>query len=279
VFADDERRYLTKVRVYRRFEIGWLKEPGNSWSLAQFAGGVPAVIESRYGAGRVILCAFPANARWSNIPMRPEFVPLVLKMLTQVRRRSDLEGPSVVPPDGVAEFTVAPSWAPATAELRDDRGKATPVKFKRSNRRLVGAYDQTQEKGFYTIEVRGGDSEHYQRDELSFAVNVAPQESDFSKCATADIASRLPGAQVSAVDASAEAQQWRGFVGNQREIWRPLILLTLGLFAIEFVLCTSGGSILGNAQNRSMWQRLRDLARGTWVKQMTGSELESGSNG
>ncbi|MFV1967867.1 MAG: VWA domain-containing protein, partial [Pirellulaceae bacterium] len=240
-FANRDQPYLTKVRVYRRFELEWLKDRGNTWPLAQFTGGSPAVMESRFGAGQVILCAFPANSRWSNVPLRPEFVPLVLRMLNHVRRKPDLEGPAVVSADSVAEFSVAPSWAPVAAEVKDAHGTVTPVIFERSNMRLVGAFDRTWDKGFYTLDVRGGGSDRYQRDRLSFAVNVAPDESDFTKWTGADVSDFFPTAQVTTVDASAEAQPWYGGVGTEREIGRPLVLLTLVFIAVEFMLCTSGG--------------------------------------
>ena len=53
VFNDRDERYLTKVSVFRQFPIALPEERGSSWPLAEFAGGSPALLESRFGQGQV----------------------------------------------------------------------------------------------------------------------------------------------------------------------------------------------------------------------------------
>lgn len=271
VFADGEQRYLTKVNVARCFPIQLPEPRGNSWPLVTFDDGKPALLESTFGNGRVLVTAFPLNTRWSNLPMKPEFVPLVLRMIGYVRRPAEVAGPSVVAADGSAEFQVAQHWAPASGKVTNAAGQTTPVSFQRSNSRLVGAYEQTDSKGYYTLEVHGGNVEQPRGEMLSFAVNLAPAESNFVPLTAPQIEKLLPTAQVTSVDASAEAQQLHGGIGDEREVWRPLILLTFLVIGVEFLLATLGGQSLDNEQRRTTMQRLRDLARGNWVGQMTGS--------
>ncbi|MBP87070.1 MAG: hypothetical protein CMJ64_10200 [Planctomycetaceae bacterium] len=271
VFAGSEQRYLTKVNVYQRFPVELPEDRGNTWPLVEFEDGSPAVLESVYGNGRVLVSAFPLNTKWTNLPMKPEFVPLVLRMISHVKRLNDVNAPSVVPADGIAEFVVSQHWAPASGKVTDIAGRITPVAFQRSNSRLVGAFERTIEQGYYTLEVKGGRAEQPYNVEVSFAVNLAPGESDFSRLTGPQLKEMLPAVKVTTVDASAEAQQTYGNIGDEREIWRPLIFLTFIVIGVEFLLSTLGGHLAGDEDAPTTGQRIRDIAGGRLVGQMTGA--------
>jgi hypothetical protein len=273
VFAG-EQRYLTKVSIYRRFTLILPEVSGNSWPIAQFSNGAPAIIDSRFENGRVLLTAFPFNTKWSNLPLRPEFVPLVLRMIGYVKRPAEIEGPSVVAAGAAAEIFVDQSWAPAEATVTDNAGRITRIPLERSNSRLVGAFSGTTEQGFYTINVRGADESR--RGRRSFAVNLSPEESDFTTLTGPQVAALLPDTEMTTIDASAEAQQLHGSIGDEREIWRPLIVILFIIIGIEFFLSTLGGPVGddddGNRPSSS--QRLREFVRGTWLGKMTGANID-----
>jgi hypothetical protein len=84
----------------------------------------------------------------------------------------------------------------------------------------------------------------------------------------------LPSADVTTIDASAEAQQDYGNIGNQREIWRPLILLILAIIGVEFLLSTLGGQHVAGEEPQTTAARIRHLASGRWVGKMTGAGVE-----
>ncbi|MDE0866203.1 MAG: VWA domain-containing protein [Rubripirellula sp.] len=273
VFADTEQRYLTKLKIYRWFPCSFLEERGNSWPLAEFEDGSPALLESFYGNGRLLMTTFPLNTKWTNLPMKPEFVPLVLRMIGHVMPPSDVDGPLVVAADGVAEFSVSSDWAPAEGSVTDRDGRPTPVDFQRANSRLVGAFDRTTRKGFYELEVIGGKAEKPQQGIHQFAVNVSPDESDFLRLTTPQLETMIPTVELTTVDASAEAQQLFGDIGDEREIYRPLIILTFIIIAIEFLLSTLGGQSNKNSNTTSR-ERFRDVVRAKLLGQMTGSGFQ-----
>jgi hypothetical protein len=274
VFEGTDQRYLTKVNVYQRFPVELPEERGTTWPLVEFEDGSPAVLESVYGNGRVLISAFPLNTKWTNLPMKPEFVPLVLRMISHVKRLNDVNAPSVVPADGTAEFVVSQHWAPASGKVTDIAGRITPVAFQRSNSRLVGAFDRTIEQGYYTLEVKGGRAEQPYNGAVSFAVNLAPGESDFARLTGPQLKEMLPAVNVTTVDASAEAQQAYGSIGDEREIWRPLILLTFIIIGVEFLLSTLGGHLAGDEDAPTTGERIRDIAGGRLVGRMTGAGFQ-----
>ncbi len=272
VFENREARYLTKVSVYRRFPLKLPDERGNTWPLLEFANGTAALVESRYGDGRVILAAFPMTSKWTNLPLKPEFVPLVLRLVSHIRTRAGVEGPSVVAANGTAEISVAKTWQNLQAEVVNVEGNRLPVTFEKSVSRQVGAFAATADKGFYEVDVRGGRIEQPRHESLAFAVNLAREESNFALINETQLKELLPNVDLKVIDASAETQQLHGSIGQEHEIWRPLIYLLFVVIAIEFWLSTFGGQHLDSEEGQSVSERLKDVASGGFVGRMTGAE-------
>lgn len=292
VFDTPQSRYLTGARFYRRYPLlppGQRPDslPGNPaatgsppptsdknyWTLASFSDGSPALIETWPGEGKLLLAAFPASGKWSNLPLKPEFVPLLLRMVQHVAHRPGLEFPSVVSPGTPAEIRVAKNWEPITGQVTDPSGGKSTLEFRPTGSRSVAAVEQTGLKGFYAAEVRGGNGDETRQGTARFAVNLAPEESDFTRIDEQAVRDLFPGTPVEFVDATAEAQQQFGAVGgDSREIWRPLILLMLGVMGLEFWLATLGGG-REDASQTTLRDRLEGLNPARWVGAMTGSQL------
>ncbi len=271
VFENREARYLTKVSVYRRFPLKLPAERGNTWPLLEFSNGSAALVESRYGDGRVILAAFPMTSKWTNLPLKPEFVPLILRLVSHIRTRAGVEGPSVVAANGVAEISVAKTWQNLQAEVVNVEGNRLPVSFEKSVSRQVGAFTATAEKGFYEVDVRGGRIEQPKHESLAFAVNLAREESNFALINETQLKELLPNVDLKVIDASAETQQLHGSIGQEKEIWRPLIYLLFVVIAVEFWLSTFGGQRLDGEDGQTVGERLKDLGTGGFVGRMTGA--------
>ncbi len=271
VFENREARYLTKVSVYRRFPLKLPAERGNTWPLLEFSNGSAALVESRYGDGRVILAAFPMTSKWTNLPLKPEFVPLVLRLVSHIRTRAGVEGPSVVAANGVAEISVAKTWQNLQAEVVNVEGNRLPVSFEKSVSRQVGAFTATADKGFYEVDVRGGRIEQPKHESLAFAVNLAREESNFALINETQLKELLPNVDLKVIDASAETQQLHGSIGQEQEIWRPLIYLLFVVIAAEFWLSTFGGQRLDGEDGQTVGERLKDLGTGGFVGRMTGA--------
>lgn len=275
VFDTPQSRYLTNARFYRRVAV---KVPPadsdrrNFWTLATFSDGQPALIESWFGEGRMLIAAFPASSKWSNLPLKPEFVPLLLRMVAHVEHRPGLESPSVVPPVGKAELGVAKDWEPVRGSVTDPAGHTTPLEFRQSGSRWLTAVEQTTEKGYYRVDVRGGGNDEGKVGTAAFAVNLSPEESNFERMNADQVRALFPDTAVEFFDASAEAQQEFGRVGgDDLEIWRPLILLMFAVIGIEFLLATGGGQRPDTGDDPTVAERVQSLNPADWVGRMTGA--------
>jgi len=298
VFTGGETPYLTRVQVYRHFPLTLPEERGSSWPLIAFAGSdAPALIEGSYGDGHIVLSAFPFHSKWTNLPMRPEFVPLVLRMVSHVMKQPELSGPSVVAAGGTAEFFAEESgWDPVSAKVTGPGGQVSPLQqFQRSRARLVGAFERTVHQGFYEVEVSGGSTQRPKEGRLAFAVNLAPGESDFNTLGgnlqrtddPVEAAKRMervaahtvamleglePGTTLQVIDATAEAQQQFGEPGTQNEVWRWLIFVMFLVIAAEFLLSTLSGQVAGEEDDTAL-ERIKQLSPGSWVGRMTGADV------
>jgi hypothetical protein len=269
VFEDPQYNYLTTAHFFRRYPLEMAEDRSGTWPLAHFTGGSLAIVESHFGDGIVLLAAFPASPKWSNLPLKPEFVPLVLRIASYVMRRSDVETPSVVPAGGVAEIAVDSRWGVATARVTEPNQRSSVVALERSEGMLAGAFENTAEKGFYAVEVTGGTNEQPRRGTLAFAVNLAPDESNFAMISPENLRDWLPGVETKLIDASAQAHELQGPLGDDREIWRPLIVLMFVIIGVEFMLSTLGG--LRGKDEPTVGERIRNINPGAWVGRMTGA--------
>jgi hypothetical protein len=274
VFAQPEAGYLKTARFYRRFTMS-VPAGGAARTLARFGDNQSALVESRLGDGVAILAAFPASPKWTNLPLKPEFVPMLLRLVAHVQRGPELEAPSVVPAENSAAIQVAGAWEPASGKLIAPDGGSENLEFVRSGRRLVAFAEGMCEVGYYGLKVEGSPLERPRRAIDSFAVNVAADESDFTLVREDQLRQWLPNVKLDLVDASAESQQLYGALEGEQEAWRPLIMALFALIGVEFLLATWSGSRADREEAPNHGQRVRRLAPGSWVGRMTGAELEA----
>ncbi len=272
---DSDSPHFKTVRVYKRFKMALppakAGEKSSTWPLVRFGDGSPALVESRLGDGGVILAAFPAHARWTNLPTKPDFVPLVLRLVSHLEHKPEADVSSVVVADGAAEITAVPSWDPAEATVKDPAGHVFHKPLERSGARLVVPFDQTSARGYYTVDVSGPRVDQPRAAALAFAVNLAPEESDFAVVGEKDLKALLPNARLEFVDASAEAQLERGALGSEKEIWPWLIWIVFAVIGIEFMLATTYGRRADGEEEIGVGERIRRITPGAWVGRMTGA--------
>jgi hypothetical protein len=278
VFDSKDAAYFRTVRIYRRFGIELPKKRKNAWPLAYYEGTkIPALVESKLGDGTVILAGFPANPRWGNLPVKHEFVPMMLRLVSYLEHRPEAEVTSVVAADGTAEVAVSATWEPAEATVKGPDGQLTSAPLDRAGVRLRGTFDKTSKRGYYTVDMRSARTDLLKSSSLAFAVNLAPEESDFTLMKEADVRKVLPeGVNFTLVDASAEAQDLHGTIGKERELWPYLIWLLFAVIGIEFLLSTVGGRKREGDEGPTLSERVVSVGTGAWVGKMTGAPDKGG---
>ena len=184
-----------------------------------FTSGAPALISRTYQRGRVVLLTTSIDRDWSDLPLRPGFVPLAERVLAWL----DSSHPGGASGQIVAgEPRIIPADRPVTVRLPDGRERIIPPEragqavFKDTY--MPGHYYVTASRG--EAVVTAGDAQANAAEPLTFAVQQDPAESD-----TTPVAARPPSLDGDQVMAAA-----------QHPRWRPLVLLAAMLLLLETLL-------------------------------------------
>jgi hypothetical protein len=161
--------------------------PGRAVVL-RYENGAPALVASDVGRGRVLLLTTTVDREWTDLPIRPGFLPLVqeaarylagapgsdsISALTVGQRREIPVGPEdtrieIVTPGGPSRWL--------TPEGRDAR-PVDPRAAESRGRRTV-TFSETAEPGLYRVRASRADGAVTERASESFVVNLDPAESD-----------------------------------------------------------------------------------------------------
>jgi hypothetical protein len=144
--------------------------------LLRFADGAPALIESRYGEGRVLLWASTIDRDWTNLPIQPAFLPLVQQSTRYLARAPmrEPEAPLVVG----QHHDIALHDGDLRVEVTQPSGRQRTFDRDKVVGRKALAFDATDEPGIYRVATAGRDGVMRPRRDATFVVNVDAAESD-----------------------------------------------------------------------------------------------------
>lgn len=191
---------------------------------------MPAVVERRFGRGRVLLWTITADRKWSSWPLAPTFVLAMRETAMHVARRSaDAEG---IRAGGAMRVALPEAHAPVDAGVvtpdDEEAPRAARVEADELERPVI-AFDQTRRAGIYEIrwnDAASGGAPHTRQ----VAVRPAFAESELDPVAEDVLRGWLAPIEPAIVrygEDRADAQ------GAGRELWRHLAWLVLAMVMIE----------------------------------------------
>ena len=204
-----------------------LLEPAlNSTVGLWFSDGSPALVESSFGTGQVILAATSADDRWGTWAIwAPSFVPIMNELVVHSvsgrwKNRQLTVGEPIM-------MTWSSRVFDMTVSVRSPGGPEVPVNLRDNDSLLAAAFDQTDQAGVYELAL----GSPLNRKEL-YAVNVDTTESDLSPAEWQRLQSELfPDADVQVWNVEAP-----GIQTARSELRSGLSLLTRSLAWTVFVL-------------------------------------------
>jgi hypothetical protein len=193
--------------------------------LARFDAGAPALLERRVGNGRVLLWTSTLDLSWSDLPLKPVYLPFVHQ---SVRHLASYAQPA-------PWLTVGQVLDPTAGAVRG----ATPagrIALTPSGRRVPLDEEGSEvlalsESGFYSVRGEQGDTEIG-----VVATNVDPAESDLTPMDPKEIVAATIGAPTGAPGSATglpmtpEAQE-----GSQR-LWWYLLALGIVILGVDTIL-------------------------------------------
>ena len=195
--------------------------------IARLSGGDPLMISRRYGEGEVIQVATAVDADWTNLPVRPVYVPLMQQLVVHLASRAD---PSRNVHTGQALVALLDrSQAYQPQKLVDPLGETHEVVPEDRGRWAVMEYADTQKPGVYKLMAESGQITH-------FVVAADREESNLQRLddkSLNELAESMHAAVVRDTEQYAEVDSTRR---HGREIWRVLLWASVALLVGEVAL-------------------------------------------
>lgn len=159
------------VLVYKYFRLD--PEAPDLRVLGRLEGGDPVLVQRRVGQGTLTMLTTGAHVGWTNLPLRPIFLPLVLRLTfelsgAQQSRHAVLAGAPLLVPLESPRPTAIEVQPPSGALLRLPVDQATTGTFR---------FADTHDTGIYIV--RPLEANH--SEETAFSVNLDPEEANLKK--------------------------------------------------------------------------------------------------
>ena len=216
------QKSLESPRFFKYFQTFSTRNP----ILARFGNGEPAIVEKNYKDGKVLLFTSSFDRKWSDLPARAVFLPLVHEMLYYLTMSSE--------PVSDYRVNLPLIWHGRWKEMEvtPPSGESKYLKFYEGS----AAYNDTFMSGFYKSRI--------EKNNDYFAVNLNTKESDLVMDSEKDILTNLtmvPGIKAN----SEESKKMLDVIMQQQQekinkLWWWLLCF---MFILSFVELTFGNRI------------------------------------
>jgi hypothetical protein len=205
--------------------------------LARFDTGAPALLERTAGAGRVLVWTSTLDLGWSDLPLKPVFLPFVHRV---VRHLSGYTAPA---PWLTVGQVLDPSAMPGGGSSPSQKVALTP-----SGRRVAlddegGGVLELDEQGFYEIRAQASDGAAE-----VIASNVDLGESDLTPVDAREVAAAATGGAAGAASAVASLPETPEAQERSQRLWWYLLCGGMVLLGLESLLAARlSGRLKGSA--------------------------------
>ena len=197
-FLDKEHKALAQlvepaslyqsVLVYKYARLDTVAAP-EAWVLARLDNGDAILTQRNVEQGSVTLLGTSGHVGWTNLPLRPIFLPLLARMTFHLAGAEQARHVALAGSPLVIQFE--DQIRPRGVEIQPPSAATIRLKTEDSegNREAVFRYADTHEIGIYLLRLL----EAVRPVQIAWSVNVDPEESDPAKIDRAELQERLSG--------------------------------------------------------------------------------------
>ena len=201
------------------------------------AEGTPAMVEKRYGSGRVVLVNTTADAAWSSFAPGPYF-PLFVQEMSRYLAGGSLEGENLRVGEPLRQV-LFPGQFGERVVVTNPEGDLSEMMPEPEGEGFLFRYNDTWRAGMYTVEFGGT------RGRAVYAVNLDARESDLTRTEQKDLEEALPEARLNYVEDATSLAKTVEQESTSRPFWRPILYTVLGIMLLESVLAHYFGNRSG----------------------------------
>ena len=228
-FNDERNGKLTdaQIRIWYKAEPISVNGRPDGKTVAQLDGGLPFLAERNYGKGKVVQFVIPCDTDWSNLPLRPFYLPMMQRMMAYLAT-------DVMPPRNLRPGQIIAALFPGREAGRDMQlvlpsGEEINVKAQEAGQQSLVEYAITQEPGVYTLKVEPAPDIH-------FVVQPSFDESNLERLTENELDSVAENLGAKIVRSAQEFQTLDRDQRFGREIWKQLLWIVLVLLFLEQLL-------------------------------------------
>lgn len=228
---------IPAIAIRRKLSFDGLHEGGQR--VVSMGANQPFLLSRQFGAGHVVLFSVSADRNWSDFPLSPFFLPLLLQC-TELGVGAGPKAPFEWTTEWLPLSDQFPEWK-TPPSLSGPDGEPVSIRSSVLEGRAVLDAEKLMIPGFYTLT-----SPDQPEGKPVIAVNLLRQESDLTPVVEGDIPTQL-GVEHAAIAHDLDAL--RNLISEHRigrTFGEHLLWLALGLIAIEFVY----SNVLGRSKNR-----------------------------
>ncbi len=201
----------------------------------------PAILEKKFGRGRVLLITTSADKEWHQWPNHPTYLPVLMELVGYVARST--KDATDIWVGNAIKMAIDPSRdepdvlvrTPGYPEESEITVTATPDAHGQG---LVAVWDRTDEAGVYEFVTKRRDGSTMSQ---RVAVNLDPRESDLSRAEEAELKQAMGSVAFHYIES---LDQLSGEGGESRtELWRTVLLMVMAVLMIEQLLAWRWGQV------------------------------------
>jgi len=215
---------LSTASISQWYELS-AAEPAHT--IARLETGDPFLVELNYENGVVVQCATACDNDWSDLPLRPFFVPLMQQLVTTAA--SQLSPPRNIQTGEPASALIHDQPDRSQVSIKTPDGTKKTIQTTKRGPDRLAQFDGTQKPGIYTMSLPESETIH-------FVATTSRDESDlriYDQQQLTDTAQQL-GATL--VEDSTEYLKQDRLRRHGREIWKYVLAGLLVLMFCELVL-------------------------------------------
>jgi hypothetical protein len=196
-------------------------------TLLRLENGNPLLLERRRGDGVVMQLATTCDADWTDLPMRPFYVPLMQQLITTMA--SEATPPRNINTGDPAVTIFPASEAPLTLSIVTPDGSRRTLQTVPQGKTQLARFDATQRPGIYAVNTPSTETIH-------FVAETSREESDLGVMDQASLDSLARGMGAALIKAPAEYLEQDRLRRHGQEIWKFVLAALLCFMLLELVL-------------------------------------------
>jgi len=170
---------LASARFFRFLLLDPVPEAPQRRVILRYENGAPALVEADVGRGRVMVLSTTVDRDWTDLPIRPGFLPLIQEAARRLSGAPAREAASASPVGQPREIEIE-SDDQRVEVTRPDGSLRVVGRESLAGRKAV-VFTETDQPGFYGVRAAGSSGQLAARPEASFVVNLDPRESDTAR--------------------------------------------------------------------------------------------------